>query len=936
MNDLAPNLAIDMLTPTPKTIHLKDYAAPAFLISTVDLDVEIRDDDALIKATLAISRNPQAAASRAPLELDGDELELLSVAVDGRPIDNTAYTLDAERMTIPGVPDRFTLETVVRIVPKQNFKLMGLFASKDGFFSQCEAEGFRRITFFPDRPDVMARYTTTIHADRAEYPRLLSNGNLVAQGDEHHLTPALSPLTSPRPCFASSVPLSPQVEREEGSIFGAGGKVQRKGQRHWAKWVDPFPKPSYLFAMVAARLDRLEDGFVTRSGRKVKLFVFVEPGKLDQCKFAMAALKRAMKWDEEVFGLELDLDQYMIVAVGDFNMGAMENKGLNIFNTRYVLARADTATDNDFMSLDRVVAHEYFHNWTGNRVTCRDWFQLSLKEGLTVFRDQEYGADTYSRPVQRIQEVRGLRGAQFPEDAGPMAHPVRPASYMEISNFYTATVYQKGAELVRMIHTLIGAANFRKGMDLYFQRHDGRAVRTEEFVQAMQDASGLDLTQFKRWYDQAGTPILEVRGNYDAAAGRYTLTVKQSCPPTPGPEEKLPFHIPLAVGLVGPDGNDVQLQLDGEKRAAGTTRVLSVKRAEEEFVFLNVARQPVPSLLRGFSAPVNLRFEYSDADLTHLMAHDSDAFNRWEAGQRLALNLLLRGIASYRAGHAPAFPESFVKAFSRVLADAAQDPAFAAEALGLPSEGYVAEQMEEVDPDAIHAVRVALRKHLATALKGELLATYQAFAASGPYNPDAKSAGQRSLHNLCLSYLMELDDVAVRTLCVRQFDSADNMTDSMAALTALANTDCPERFEALERFYEKWQDESLVTDKWFAVQATSRLPDALAAVKRLMSHPAFNLKNPNKVRAVIGNFCQGNHVRFHAADGSGYAFAADQVIALDPLNPQVAARLARSFDRWRKFDTVHQTHAKAALERIRDTAGLSKDTTEVVTKALAT
>ncbi len=898
MNDLAPDHAMNMLTPTPKTIHLKDYAPPAFLISTVDLDVDIRDEDALVKAKLVVSRNPRAEGLNAPLELDGDELALLSVTLDGRPLRDTAYRLDAERLMIPGVPDRFVLETVVRIRPGQNSKLMGLFASKDGIFSQCEAEGFRRMTFFPDRPDVMARYTTTIHADRERYPWLLSNGNLVAQGDE--------------------------------------GKAQRKGQRHWAKWVDPFPKPSYLFAMVAARLDRLEDSFVTMSGRKVQLFVFVEPGKLEQCKFAMAALKRAMKWDEVVFGLELDLDQYMIVAVGDFNMGAMENKGLNIFNTKYVLARADTATDSDFMFLDRVVAHEYFHNWTGNRVTCRDWFQLSLKEGLTVFRDQEYGADTYSRPVQRIQEVRGLRGAQFPEDAGPMAHPVRPASYMEINNFYTATVYEKGAEVVRMIHTLIGAADFRKGMDLYFQRHDGQAVRTEEFVQAMQDASGVELTQFKRWYDQSGTPILDVRGNHDAAAGRYTLTVKQTCPPTPGQEEKLPFHIPLAVGLVGPHGDDVPLQLDGEKRAAGTTRVLSVKHAVEEFVFVNVARQPVPSLLRGFSAPVNLRFEYGDADLTHLMAHDSDAFNRWEAGQRLALTLLLRGIASHRAGHAPAFPETFVRAFSRVLGDAAQDPAFAAEALALPSEGYVAEQMEEVDSDAIHAVRVALRKHLGASLKGELLATYQAFSTPGPYVPDATSAGQRSLRNLCLSYLMELDVAAVRTLCVSQFDCADNMTDSIAALTALANTECPERFDGLEKFYAKWKDEPLVTDKWFAVQATSRLPDTLAAVKRLMTHPGFNLKNPNKVRSLIGSFCQGNHVRFHAADGSGYAFAADQVIALDPLNPQVAARLARSFDRWRKFDDIHQKHANAALKRIRDTAGLSKDTTEVVTKALTT
>jgi aminopeptidase N len=907
MNELAPNLAINMLSPPPKTIYLKDYTPPAFLIPTVDLDVDIRDEDTLVKATLVISRNPLAAGLNTPLELDGDELELLSVALDGRPLDKTEYTLDAEHLTIAAVPDRFTLDTVVRIRPRQNSRLMGLFASKDGFFSQCEAEGFRRITFFPDRPDVMARYTTTIHADRAEFPWLLSNGNLVSQGDD-------SPLASPS-------------SEAKGSEPGH--------RRHWAKWVDPFPKPSYLFAMVAAKLDRLEDNFVTRSGRTVKLFVFVEPGKLDQCGFAMAALKRAMKWDEEVFGLELDLDQYMIVAVGDFNMGAMENKGLNIFNTKYVLARTDTATDNDFMFLDRVVAHEYFHNWTGNRVTCRDWFQLSLKEGLTVFRDQEYGADTYSRPVQRIQEVRGLRGAQFPEDAGPMAHPVRPASYMEISNFYTATVYEKGAEVVRMIHTLIGTVNFRKGMDLYFQRHDGQAVRTDEFVQAMQDASGLDLTLFKRWYDYAGTPTLDVRGKYDATAGRYTLMVKQSCPPTPEQKEKPPFHIPMAVGLVDPEGNDVPLKLEGDTQTVGTTRVLSLKHAEEEFVFLDVKRQPVPSLLRGFSAPVNVLFEYSDADLAHLMAHDSDAFNRWEAGQRLALNLLLQGIASHRAGRAPAFPASFVNAFSRVLGDAARDPAFAAEALGLPSEGYIAEQMEEVDPDAIHAVRVALRRHLAAALRGEWLAAYQAFLAPGPYNPDAISAGQRSLRNLCLSYLMELNDAAVRALCVRQFDSADNMTDAMTALTALANTDCSERAAALEKFYAKWKDEPLVMDKWFAVQATSRLPDTLAAVKRLMSHPAFSLKNPNKVRAVIGSFCQGNQVRFHAADGSGYAFAADQVIALDPLNPQVAARLARAFDRWRKFDAIHQQHARAALERIRDTAKLSKDTTEVVTRALA-
>jgi aminopeptidase N len=880
-----------MLTSDPKTVFLKDYRPPAFLVSQVDLDVDIRDDYTLVTAGLTIYRNPAAAPGTTPLELDGDELELVSASIDGRPLANTDYALDATKLTVPGVPQHFRLETVVRIRPKDNTQLMGLYASKDGYFTQCEAQGFRRITFFPDRPDVMARYSTTVHGDKARFPVLLSNGNLSRQGDE------------------------------------AGG-------RHWARWEDPFPKPSYLFAMVAAKLDRLEDSFVTRSGRRAKLFVFVEPGKLDQCGFAMQALKKSMKWDEDVFGLELDLDQYMIVAVGDFNMGAMENKGLNIFNTKYVLARADTATDHDFMLLDRVVAHEYFHNWTGNRVTCRDWFQLSLKEGLTVFRDQEYGADMYSRPVQRIQEVRALRGAQFPEDAGPMAHPVRPDSYIEISNFYTATVYEKGAEVVRMIHTLIGAAAFRKGMDLYFQRHDGQAVCTEEFVQAMQDASGVDLAQFRRWYGQAGTPALDVAARYDASTRTYTVDIRQSCPPTPGQAEKLPFHIPLALGLVGPDGADIPLQLEGEPGNQETTRVFSVKQAQERLVFVNVPQPPVPSLLRGFSAPVNLRFDYSDADLAHLMAHDTDAFNRWEAGQRLALNLLLAGIALYRAGRPVEFPDTFFRAFSRVLRDAARDPAFGAEALGLPSEGYLAEQMDEVDPVAIHAVRVALRQRVASALRDELLSAYKSFAVTGPYSPDAASAGRRALRNLCLSYLMELSDPAISDLCQMQFDAADNMTDAMAALAIFANTDCRQRVPALDRFYEKWKDEPLVLDKWFGVQAASSLPGTLGEVRRLMKHPAFTLRNPNRVRAVVGGFCQANLLHFHAADGSGYEFAAEQVIALDPLNPQVAARLARSFDRWRRFDEGRRKHSGAALERIRATAGLSKDTFEVVTRAL--
>ncbi|HEX7045269.1 MAG TPA: aminopeptidase N [Burkholderiales bacterium] len=886
-----------MRDPTPKPIFLKDYAPPAFLIDTVDLDVAIFEEDTRVASRLAVRRNPAAAGARAPLVLDGEALALESVALDGRPLGEKEYVLDAEHLTVPDVPETFVLETVCRIRPQDNTALSGFYASKDGYFTQCEAEGFRRITYFIDRPDVMARYTTTLHADKDRYPVLLSNGNLVGSGDE---APAR-----------------------------AGGAA-----RHWARWQDPFPKPSYLFAMVAAKLDRLEDAFVTRSGKIARLAIYVEPGKLDQAGYAMEALKKAMKWDEEVFGLELDLEQYTIVAVGDFNMGAMENKGLNIFNTKYVLARPDVATDLDYQNIDRVVGHEYFHNWTGNRVTCRDWFQLSLKEGLTVFRDQEFGADLYSRPVQRIREVRGLRARQFPEDASPMAHPVRPQSYIEINNFYTTTVYEKGAEVVRMIHTLIGAERFRKGMDLYFQRHDGQAVTTDDFVQAMADAAGVDLGQFKRWYDQAGTPTVDVLDAYDAATRRYTLTVRQSCPPTPGQPTKLPFHIPLALGLVGPDGRDIPLQLEGEPAAAGTTRVLSVTEPEQRFVFVNVPARPVPSIARNFSAPVHVKYAYDEAALAHLMAHDSDPFNRWEAGQRLATAVILRGVEDHRAGRALQVPQSFIDAFARVLATADADPAYAAEALTLPSEHYLAEQMEEVDADALHAVRVGLARVLAERLYDALLAAYRRHEVDGPYRPDAESAGKRALRNLCLAYLMETGIKDACDLVYAHFRRADNMTDSFAALAVLADFDCPERVQALEAFYARWKDEPLVVDKWLRVQATSRRPETLAEVKRLTAHPAFSLRNPNKVYALIGGFSQGNHVRFHAADGSGYAFVAEQVIALDRLNPQVAARMARAFDRWRKFDPGRQAHARAALERVRDTPGLSKDVAEIATKML--
>src|SRR3954463_11106699 len=817
-----------MREPHPRTIYLKDYSPPAFKVDTVELDVDIREDHAMVGAKLAIRRN-----AAGPLVLDGDEVELVSVKLDGRDVH---YELTPERLTIHDVPDRFTLETVSRIVPQKNTKLEGLYATKNGFVTQCEAEGFRRITWFTDRPDVMAKYTTTV---RAKYPVLLSNGNLVASGPG------------------------------------------------WAKFHDPFPKPSYLFALVAANLEVLEDEYQGK-----KLYVYVEPGKLDQAAWSMDCLKRSIAWDEKRFGLKLDLDQYKIVAVGDFNSGAMENKGLNIFNTKYVLARADTATDVDYLNIDRVVAHEYFHNWTGDRVTCRDWFQLSLKEGLTVFRDQEYGADTYSRAMTRIQEVRGLRASQFPEDAGPMKHPVRPHSYMEIRNFYTMTVYEKGAEVVRMQHTLLGEEKFMAGMRLYFKRHDGQAVTCDDFVQAMQDASGIDLTQFKRWYDVAGTPTLDCEGAYDN--GSFTLTVRQSTNP--------PFHIPFLVKV-------------GDKE-----QLLHVKKPEERFTFTGLPAKPVPSLLRRFSAPVILDYPYTEAELLHLLANEDDAFNRWEAGQRVAAAIILQ--------HGGKPSGAFTDAMRRVLSD--RDPIFAAEVLNLPAETFLAEQLDVVDPDTLHASRNALRKALASALEGPLRAAYERLEVKGAYTPDPGSIGRRALRNTALGYLTELGDCAT---AYRQFQRADNMTDSQAALTALAQIDCPEREKALQEFYARWKNEPLVVDKWLSVQASSRLSGTLETVKTLLKHPAFDIKIPNKVYALIRTFV-GNHVRFHAADGSGYEFLADQVIAINAFNPQVAARMARGFDRWRRFNGSRQDNARAALERIRNTDGLTKDVAEIVTKAL--
>lgn len=875
-----------MKTDSNTPIRLSDYTPPAYLVSSVHLDVDIRPQHTLVTATLTCARNPATPGDR-PLVLDGEDLETLSVSLDGRLLSPDDYTLGATQLSLSGLPETFVLETRVRIQPDKNTELSGLYRSRDGYFTQCEAQGFRRITWFEDRPDVMACYTVTLHADRASFPVLLGNGNPVASGDE-----------------------------PEG--------------RHYARWEDPFKKPCYLFALVAGKLDVLQDSYCTASGRTVQLAIYVEPGKFDQCGHAMAALKKAMRWDEETFGLECDLDHYMIVAVGDFNMGAMENKGLNIFNTKYVLARPDIATDSDFINIDRVVAHEYFHNWTGNRVTCRDWFQLSLKEGLTVFRDQEFGADLHHSATARIQEVRQLRAAQFPEDAGPMAHPVRPESYLEINNFYTATVYEKGAEVVRMIHTLIGKAAFRRGMDLYLSRHDGQAVTCDDFVAAMADASGFDFTPFMTWYRQAGTPRLTANSEYDALARRYTLTLTQTCAPSPGQPEPAPYLIPVALGLVGPEGSDLDFGAGGKRE---TTRILHLTETVQSFVFENIPVSPVPSLLRNFSAPVVLDHAYTDADLAHLLAHDSDPFNRWEAGQRLFARLILARAAGIANGQAVEWPGRVREAARQVLSKSQSDPAFIAEALTLPGEATLAEQMAIVDPEALHLARTSLAQFIGRGLEDEFARLYAALANSQAYSPDPGEVGRRRLRNLCLSYLNELESPIHSATARRQFDSADNMSDQFAALAILANAPGEEGKTALAEFYARWQDEALVVDKWLAVQASSRLPDTLASVESLTSHAAFDLKNPNKVYALLRTF-GANHRHFHAIDGSGYRFLARQAATLDPINPQVASRLARCFDRWKKFDATRQSHARAALEDLMRQPGLSRNVFEVVEKAL--
>ena len=885
------DLSAEMAPPQP--VRLADYQPPAYLIDTVDLAFELGAEDTRVKSRLSIRRNPAVSERGAALHLDGEALELVSLALDAEPLGANRYQFPPEGgLIITDVPDAFTLDVETRIAPQSNTALSGLYVSGGNFCTQCEPEGFRRITYFIDRPDVMARYTTTISADKERYPVLLANGNPVARGD-------------------------------------------LDATRHWAKWVDPHPKPSYLFALVAGNLVAVEDRIRTRSGKDVALAIWVRRGDEDKCSHAMASLKKAMHWDEDVFGLEYDLDVFNIVAVSDFNMGAMENKGLNIFNTRYVLAKPETATDTDYQNIESVIAHEYFHNWTGNRVTCRDWFQLSLKEGLTVFRDQEFSADQGSRAVKRIGDVRSLRAMQFPEDDGPLAHPVRPDSYIRIDNFYTPTVYNKGAELVRMIHTLVGRDAFRRGMDLYIGRHDNHAVTIEDFVTAMQDASGIDLGGFKRWYEQAGTPEITVEDRWDKKTKSYELSIAQKVPPTPGQGEKLPMLIPLAMGLLGPKGVELPTRLAEETESREGTRVITLAEPRETFRFVDVAAPPVPSLLRGFSAPIKLMHAPLER-LKFLAVNEPEPFARWEAGQQVATRALLEGIRACRNGAelAPLDPD-LLMAFGRVLGDAERDPAFAAEALTLPSEAFLADQLEVVDVDAIHTVREATRGEIGRVLSMEFASAYRALADSGSYQIDGGSIGRRALRNICLAYLAAADAKEGAALAKAQFDARANMTDVLAALMVLADLDRPERPAALARFFAAWWRDELVIDKWFALQARSSLPGTVHRVRQLTLHPAFERKNPNRVRALVGAFAQGNQARFHDASGDGYVFLADEVIILDPVNPTTAARLVQPLGAWRRHGTARQDLMRQQLERVLAAPNLSKNTYEMASKSLA-
>jgi aminopeptidase N len=889
---------------TVALVRREDYTAPAYWIRTVDLTFDLDPAKTLVINRMTVERNlslpPQA------LRLDGEDLNLLRVLVDG---DSVSFRVEDNQLVLDNLPQEgsFTLEVRTTTAPEKNTQLSGLYTSGGGFFTQCEALGFRRITYFLDRPDVMATFTVTLRADKAKFPVLLSNGNLVEEG-------------------------------------------QLDNGRHYAKWHDPFLKPCYLFALVAADLVSRQQRIRSRAGNDHLLQIYVRRGDLDKTEHAMHSLMASIAWDEARFGLTLDLERFMIVAVSDFNMGAMENKGLNIFNTKFVLANPATASDVDFGNVESVVGHEYFHNWTGNRVTCRDWFQLSLKEGLTVFRDQEFSQDLAGSPsaraVKRIEDVRQLRQFQFPEDAGPMAHPVRPDSYLAIDNFYTATVYEKGAEVVRMMHNLVGRDGFAQGMKLYFQRHDGQAVTCDDFAQAIADANpgsplASNLANFKRWYAQAGTPRVTAAGSYDAVARTYALTLSQASAPTAGQPEKLPFVIPVATGLLRADGSQLALRLQGEQQAAGTERVLVLTEASQTFVFEDIDTPPVPSLLRGFSAPVVLNAGLDEAGLLTLLAHDSDPFNRWEAGQQLALNRLLGAV---RNGGEVQLDQAFIDAMRGVLRSGQLDAAFKELVLTLPGEGYVAEQLDVVDPQRIHAVREALRRQLAQALREDWERVFEANENIGGYSPDPVSCGRRALANqalanLCLDAVLRGDTVWPGR-AYQRFKDAGNMTDRIGALNALLHAHSDLAAPALERFHALFRDEALVIDKWFALQVTAPEPvgegagRVFARAKALMQHPDFSLRNPNRARSLLMSLCVLNPAAFHRGDAAGYVFWADRVVEIDPINPQLAARLARAMDRWKQLAEPYRTAAREAIARVAAKAELSDDVREIVTRAL--
>ncbi len=896
----------------PNTVYLKDYQAPPYLIDETQLHFDIYDEGpeggmTKVTARLKLGRNPGLTDTEPNLVLNGSpDMVTRSVTIDGRELGSNEFSIDQERLVIFDPPDTFELSTQVEIRPQDNTALEGLYKSGGIYTTQCEAEGFRNITWYLDRPDVMSRFTTTIVAHQASCPVLLSNGNEVSRGT--------------------------------------------KGDRHWVTWEDPFKKPSYLFALVAGDLQHIEDEFITRSGRRVTLRIFTEAHNIDKVDYAMRCLQQAMAWDEKTYGREYDLDIFMIVAVESFNMGAMENKGLNLFNTACVLASPETTTDEAYQGVDSTVSHEYFHNWSGNRVTCRDWFQLSLKEGFTVFRDQQYSADAGSPGVSRVQHVLMLRSAQFPEDAGPLAHPIRPESYIEINNFYTATVYEKGAEVVRMLHTLVGKEQFRKGTDLYFARHDGQAVTTEEFVKAIEAATGTDLEQFRLWYRQAGTPLLKVASDYDAAAQSFTLSLSQSCPPSPGQEKKAPYHLPFAVGLLDASGKDMLLDIGGldlssvDTSSKHCTLVLNLRQPVQKYVFKGVATRPVPSLLRGFSAPVKLEYAYSRDDLLFLMRHDSDDFNRWEAGQRLAVEILQDLSSGIETAAEAPLDERLLTAFEALLNEAIErdqehsfDKQMLAHMLRLPAESHLVDLAQVADIDAIHGAINQARHTIAKQLQGQLLAVYKLNQDTEP-DQDSQSVAQRALKNVALEYLMHPQDTEMTPLCFEQFQHANNMTDTRAALRALVNARAPAaqvpKATALADFYDRWVDQALVIDAWFAVQASCRLPDTLETVKQLEQHAAFDLNVPNRMRALIGAFAGQNLINFHHGAGAGYAFLADQVLALDALNPQMAARMLTPLTRWQKYDAARQVLMKQQLSRILELEKLSNNVFEVASRSV--